>query len=428
MIPEPADEIAFIYDQTVLRTFELRLAEADLAAIDADPTAERYVPGTLVFESIEYPVSIRYKGSVGAWVGCTEDSTDANPLNVGGAKTCPKLNLKVSFNETDPNGRFFGVKKLLFHAMNLDASLMRERLAYWLFRQMGVAAPRAVHVRLLINGELAGVFVNVEYIDGRFTRSRFADGGGNLYKEVWPTWSRHTPELNTPRLRGALRTNEDDNPTFSRILAYSRAVMARGSDARASAIQQWMSVENTMRFVAVDRTIGVDDGPFHFYCRWGCENHNFYIYEEQLADRVWLIPWDLDNAFVVPGTATQADTFLTIVDQWDDVTVPCQPHPGAAPWTPYQLPPSCDPLFNGCACYFQSEFRQAVGELLDGPFSQATIAEQLEIWSAQIAGAVDEAHATDPDQLPPEDWRAGLADLEQRTATLRARAVSHYGE
>ena len=50
------------------------------------------------------------------------------------------------------------MKKLMFRAMNNDASLMRERLGCWLFRQMGVPAPRAVRARLLINGKYQGMF------------------------------------------------------------------------------------------------------------------------------------------------------------------------------------------------------------------------------------------------------------------------------
>ena len=96
---EPADEIAFVYDQDQLRTFELRLAPADLARLDADPTKEEYVRGALVFDGVKHgPVGIRYKGSVGAWVRCTADSTEDDPLNVGGAKTCPKLNLNLVFD------------------------------------------------------------------------------------------------------------------------------------------------------------------------------------------------------------------------------------------------------------------------------------------------------------------------------------------
>ena len=96
--------------------------------------------------------------------------------------------------------------------MNSDSSLMKERLAYYLFRSMGIAAPDTVPARLVINGELVGLFLLVEQIDGRFTRSRFEEGGkGNLYKEIWPIHTDDALYLN------ALKTNEDENPSVDKM-------------------------------------------------------------------------------------------------------------------------------------------------------------------------------------------------------------------
>ncbi len=426
VIGESEDEISFIYDQSEFRTFEIRLEQDDLDTLDADPVAEQYVPGTLVFDGTEYgPVGVRYKGSVGAWVRCTANSTNDDPLNVGGAKTCPKLNLKVSFNEYDTEGRFFGVKKLLFHAMNGDESMMRERLGYWLFRHMGVPAPRAVHVRLLVNGKYEGVFINVEYIDGRFTRSRFSDGKGNLYKEIWPTSIKgQTAPLTAKRLLGGLRTNEDENPSVDKMLSFNRAVMKMNGDARAKAIIDWMSVDNTMRYIAVDRTIRADDGIVHFYCfDAACGNHNFYIYEEEHANRVWLIPWDLDNAFVIIGDhGDWEDKFLKVVNEWDDHKAICRRRQGAESWSPRQMPPSCDPLVNGCGCYFKDKYYQVLSELLDGPFSANTVNDNIETWQAQITDAVDEAYKADSRQLSPKEWQTAIANFHERIKILRAQA------
>lgn len=425
---EPADPIAPLYDQAVLRTFELKLSERDLAILDADPTAEKYVPGTLVFEGKEYgPVGIRYKGSIGGWIFCVANSTPENPTNVGGAKTCPKLSMKISFNEYDSKGRFFGVKKLMFHAMNNDSSLMRERLGYWLYRKMGIPAPRAVHVRLLINGKYQGVFLNVESLDDRFTKSHFNDKDGNLYKEIWPTSIEgFTAPLTPERWKSGLETNADKNPSFDKALAFGRAVMQGDGDARARALQNGMSIANIARYIAVDRAIGHDDGPSHFYCIDGrCLNHNFYLYEEEKASRFWLIPWDLDSSFVVSGSlADEGDAAQRIVKAWNDHSAVCEIGPGASPYAVQQLPTACDPLWNALGCYFQDEHRAAVAELLAGPFSESSVEEKLTPWRAQIASAVDEAFAADARQLPPQEWAKGLTDLRARIEFLRSRAAS----
>ena len=94
-------------------------------------------------------MGIRYKGSIGSFLGCTESG---NPFFPSGRKTCLKLSMKIKFDEYKSEQRFFGVKRLQLHAMRLDDSMMDERLAYSLFREMGIAAPRANHIRLLVNG------------------------------------------------------------------------------------------------------------------------------------------------------------------------------------------------------------------------------------------------------------------------------------
>jgi len=423
--PEPDDEIAFLYDQSVLRTFELVLSPENMAILDADPAAENYVPGTLIYDGVEYDnVGIRYKGSAGAWIYCVAGSTPQNPWNFTGPRTCSKLSLKVSFNEYDPEGRFFGVKKLVFHAMNSDASMMRERLGYGLFRQMGVASPRVVHAKVIINEERIGLYANVEYIDGRFTRSRFDDGKGNLYKEVWPTWNALTPELTEEMLLEGLRTNEDEDPSVEKVLEFSDA-MQGDSATRAATLQSWMNVENVASFIAVDRTIRADDGPFHYYCNeWGCWNHNFYLYEEAKSDQLWLIPWDLDTSFVVFNSQffAPSDQFLTVTDEWNDLSVPCQAHPGAAEWTPWQMPPACDPLWGTFAEHYDEAYRAAVSSLLEGPFSEESIEEKLDAWTSQILDTVVELHELDPEQSSAVQWYDGLTDLEGRILVLRAQA------
>jgi spore coat protein CotH len=421
----PDDEAAFLFDHGVLREFDILIDEADLASIDADPVAEEYVPATLVFDGVEYPdVAVRYKGSVGAWVLCVENSTPDDPFNLGGAKTCPKLGMKVSFTETDPSRRFFGLQKLQFHAMNLDHSLMRERLGYWMFQQMGVASPRAVHARVSINGEFQGVFINVEQIDGSFTRSRFADGEGNLYKEVWPTWSQHQPELTEERLADGLKTNEDQNPSFDRALAFSREVMSSDPDESARALADWMNVDNTQRMLVVDRAIGADDGPLHFYCDddGTCENKNFYVYEETASDRFWMIPWDLDNAFVTPGEST----FVAIRNDWRDAGVECEPVSGATTMAPDHLPPSCDPLLRGLGCFFDARLPAIAEELLEGPYGADIISARLTEWEDQIRASVVAAHQSNAEQLDPDRWSGALQDLRTRTDALREHTRATY--
>ena len=126
IVAEPQDAAAMLFDDDVVRTYELRVEPADLATMAEDPSAEVYVPGTFVFEDEQLPVGVRYKGNGGAFrPPCS--------TNLGGPRT-GKCSIKVSFNWADPQGRFKGVKKLNFHAMNRDPSMLRDRLGYGIYR------------------------------------------------------------------------------------------------------------------------------------------------------------------------------------------------------------------------------------------------------------------------------------------------------
>jgi spore coat protein CotH len=108
----------YVFDQEKLPTYQLLLPTASLSKIDADPTKEEYVEGTLIFEGDTIsPVGIRYKGALGTFSPCTSGTDWANPT---GSKTCTKLSIKVKINWEGREEKFYGLKKLQFHAQNND--------------------------------------------------------------------------------------------------------------------------------------------------------------------------------------------------------------------------------------------------------------------------------------------------------------------
>lgn len=121
----------YLFDQDALYTYELIIPEENLAFLNNDPAAEEFVSGSIVFQGDTLsPVGIRYKGSIGAFVGCTSGLDWTNP---SGSKTCTKLSMKIKTNWEGREDKFYGLNKLQFHSMNLDDSQMRERLGYDLF-------------------------------------------------------------------------------------------------------------------------------------------------------------------------------------------------------------------------------------------------------------------------------------------------------
>jgi hypothetical protein len=385
------------------------LPAENLAKLDANPAAEEYVEGMLRFEGRDYgPVGIRYKGSVGGFLGCLSGMRM-------GAKTCTKLSMKVSFNWRDPELRFYGLKKLQLHAMNRDPSMFKERLGYALFREAGIAAPRAAHARVLINGALVGLFALVEQIDGRFTESRFSDGGdGNLYKEAWPVDYLGVAKTDAV-LRPTLETNEDENPSIQGILDFGAALEQADEAGLGAAISKFTDVDYMMRYVAMDRLLRHDDGPMHWYCGGPrCNNHNFYWYQEEKLARFWIVAWDLDSAFNLSNVTT------TLWFDWDDSSLGCKPL-SKPPFVIPIRPPTCDPLARAWARE-QERYLRETEALLAGPFDASRVEAKLVAWEEQIAPLVQEASDAHADAAEPAAWRAATMALRDAIKTLRARA------
>ncbi len=403
----------YIFNQDKLHTFKLKITETALAKIDADPAAEEYIEGMLIFnEDTISPVGIRYKGSVGAFVGCLSGSDWSNP---SGHKTCTKLSMKVKINWEGREENFYKLKKLQFHSQNLDESKMHERLGYWLFRAMGVPAPRSVHARLIINDKYSGLFALTEQIDGRFTRYNFNDGEGNLYKEVWPISMNGVPQSDRVYIN-ALRTNEDDNPSIDIIKNFAQQISDGDSVDIQNVISESMDVTEILSVAVVDRMIRNDDGPFHWYCEDGkCSNHNYYWYEEPTNEKLHLIPWDLDNAF--ENIISNANPVTPIADDWGHATANCEPF-GYGFLNIYQRSAACDKLTAGWTS-FGIEYDQLRTKFVNSTFSKAQVNTLLDTWSQQIREAILEASNTHDDAISVGKWENAIEKLKNQLEFAR---------
>ena len=395
----------FIFDQNVLHTFELKIPKEDLEKIDSDPVAEQYVEGMLIFKGDTIsPVGIRYKGSIGAFVGCVDGPNIFEP---SGKKICTKLSMKVKINWNGREERFYGLKKLQFHSQNLDPSQMHERIGYWLFRAMGVEAPRSVHARLMINDDYSGLYALTEQIDGSFTDYHFDDQNGNVYKEVWPLTNDGTP-TNEQSFIVALKTNEDDNPSVALMSNFAEKLSMAADAELQNIISEYMDINKIVSFAVVDRAIRNDDGPFHWYCEvGGCGNHNYYWYEEPNNQKINLIPWDLDNAF--ENILSNANPVTPIADDWGETSNNCQPFPYGSFFI-YQWSAACDKLIGGWASYEQ-EYKDLKTKFINDPFSASTVNGLIVAWSEQIRAATQEADEEHSDALSVQEWENNLYEF-----------------
>lgn len=379
-----------VFDDARLETYTIVVADEEWRKLQATALDEAYVRATLsVSGEAVGPIGLRYKGAYGTLDTCFDRAS--------GKRLCPKVSFKVKFDR-----RWRGLRRLNLHALARDPTYLRERLAYKLFREMGVAAPRSVHARVVVNGEYQGIFAVTEQIDGRFVADRWPDAGaGNLYKEAWPA------EGARKRYDERLKTNTQA-PSHAGLIAFADALAGARDDDLAAAAARFIHLDYFMRVLAVDRALSNWDGFLTFYCdtNGGCANHNFYLYEAP-ASRFWLIPWDLDNTWSL-------STGLDQLPAWTDLDAPCG---RASFWTGHVRPPACDKLVRALALAGQDAYGAAVARLLDGPFQTSRLRADLHHFAAQIdAGVREEA-----DAAGHAAWRTAVAQLHDELPLLRQR-------
>ena len=402
----PGVTSAQVFDPTVVRRFELTVAPADWQWLQDHARDEAYVRADLRYgDVVRSQIGLRFKGGVGSLQLC---------FNGAGQRTCPKLSMKLHFDEYVDGQRFAGLEHLDFHAMMRDPSHMKDRIGYGLFRQAGVPAPRSVHARLIINGADQGLFALVEEIDDEFVEDHFRpiDGGeGNLYKEVWPMHA--TPEP----YRAALETNRGATTSVDRMVRFAAALRTATPATFRPLIASWTDLPTLVSYLAVDRLIDHWDGIVGWYCPQGqpaaCRNHNFFWYEETGRDRLWLVPWDLDLTMQVPSPIR---TSYGMPD-WNAPATDCALRRVFLGF--WGRPPACDRFIGLMAEVLWPDYQARTAELLAGPASLAALEAEVAAMETLLAPEV----ASDPFGPGVSAWRAAVTDLRADLRALRARVT-----
>ncbi|MGL1935422.1 MAG: CotH kinase family protein [Fibrobacterales bacterium] len=401
------DNSAYLFDESIVRTYNILIHPDSLAYLDRDPWVEDYVEGDLVLDGDTIQkVGIRYKGSFGAFTHCT--------TNKPGSKTCTKLSLKIKFSWDDASKgrRFYGQKKLNLHSMNNYQSYLREKVGYWIFQEMGVPSPRTQFVRVLINNKLSGLYLLTENIDSRFAKNSphyFANDEGNIYKETPPLMINGEPFPDYVHIAG-LRSNTS-TPDVSGMLKFANALSTAQGAGVTTALSEWTDVSQMVKFFMVSRAINNGDGPFywsvHRYTQpsWWYEvtvpspphtNHNYFFYEDPVLQKFHMVAWDLD---------------YSLYDITDDTRTPQLGAPALYPcnMSEQTLDMMCD-KFTAGIMLFENEYRTAVADYLDRVHPQ--IHGKIDTWAALIRQTVIEASSHHGDAPTLGAWEGDISVLK----------------
>jgi hypothetical protein len=255
-----------LYDPAIVLDVRITLPQASIDALGAAPDV--YAIGDIqVGDETVTDVGVRLKGE---W-------------NFRGLDA--KASFKIKFDEFVAGQELRGLRRMTLNGALEDPAYVAERLVYTAFRAAEVPAPRANSARVWVNGELFGLYVNIETEDKTFLRRWFADDDGNLYEEMGA-------EL-VPGNEGSfeLETNETANDR-SDLAAFIAAIDAADDATLDTDLEAVLDVDEFFRCMALEGIVNQWDG--YGYTQFG--PNNFRIYHDPSTGRFSFIPWGMDMA------------------------------------------------------------------------------------------------------------------------------------
>lgn len=251
---------------------ELKLSEANLAAILAEPQEKIWVPAELSVDGTVYQAKARLHGGSSRYY-----AKESFRIDLEGGK---KL----------PDGR----RKLIYRAEYVDKTLLRNALALDFIRgatPLPVSDDRFVHFR--INERYWGVMHEVERIDRDFLAKRGLEPDGSLYEADPPL------EFSSP---GGNFTPLPDLERYRTV--YQHHAGPWEHDDLIVFIADFLQRPESEISADLDRVVAVDEILAYLATMVVLQNQdmirkNYYFYRPVAgADRRWrFIPWDLDITF-----------------------------------------------------------------------------------------------------------------------------------
>ncbi|MBL7135844.1 MAG: CotH kinase family protein [Candidatus Marinimicrobia bacterium] len=232
-----------------------------------------------------------------AWIDDTVDSVGLR-LRGNTSRDSQKKSFKLSFNTFIPRRQFYDVEKLNLNGEHNDPSIIRSKLCWDLFQEIGMTASRAAHAAVYINNEYYGLYILVEHIDDEFLQDNYSDDSGNLWKCLWPadlTYRGPDPEDYHPYYDDYrpydLKTNVDEYD-YSHLVRLIDIINNTPDDLFADSLEQILMVPEVLKYFAINVLVGGWDDY------WFLMN-NYYLYYEPAVDKFHWIPYDYDNTFGV---------------------------------------------------------------------------------------------------------------------------------
>ena len=224
--------------------------------------------------------------------------------SAGGLKRSFLVDLGSSENQD-----FHGLRAIGLQSGALDPAKAREAIAFTLFREAGVPAPRTAfsEVTLTVPGHqdkaYLGLYTLVEPVDRAFLKDRFHTDKGMLLR---PQGLRGLDFLGDEwtQYRGPYRPLAEPSPDEAKRLINFVRLIQQGDDQKfRKEIASYLDVDRFLRFMAVQAMIANADGFFTL-------GYNYSLFLDPKTNRFVFIPGDQELSFANFAMMGSADQLM----------------------------------------------------------------------------------------------------------------------
>ena len=283
---KPADVKAYgtepLYDPAVLRTMFLQFEsddwEQELAAFN---NTDVDVPAVATVDGRAYRnVGVHFRGMSSFYM----------------VPAGSKRSLNLTFDFVDAKQSLLGYRTLNLLNVNSDPTFVRAML-YSDIARAYFPAPKTNYMRVVINGESWGVFINAQQYNKDFLRDYFKTEQGARWKvpgnpggrggmEYWgddPSAYKRSYDIRT----------KDDPKVWASLIQMFKVLNETPPDKLEAALSPLLDIDGALRFLAVDNALVNTDG-------YWTRASDYSIYQD-VKGRFHIIPHDMNEALINEG-------------------------------------------------------------------------------------------------------------------------------
>jgi hypothetical protein len=273
---------AAFYDPKTLRTLFLEFENADwekeladFVHTDVDVSAKLMVDGKSYRD-----VGVHFRGA-------------SSLFTVGEGR---KRSLNLSLDFAHDAQRLAGYRTLTLLNSHEDPTFLRAVLYSQVAREY-IPAPKANYVRVVINGESWGVYVNAQHFNKDFTKEAFGSAKGARWKVP-----------GSPRASGGLKyigddvaeykkhyelKTKDDPKSWSDLIELCRVLNETPTAELEKKLTPLLDIDGALKFLALENVFINNDG-------YWIRTSDYNLFQDEKG-QFHLVPHDVNETFSTPG-------------------------------------------------------------------------------------------------------------------------------